>query len=187
MSNLFLLWFGASLRLFRSRRNLLLENFVLRQQLAVLKRRHRGPSLGTFDKLFWVVTRQVWPGWKQSPIIVTPETRLIREGIGTHLDFYNFVLGTLAPFHVPRRIRIVACPEASAFPSSLWIVYPPLHRSGVVPHWIRNADRHELAGVRNKGYHGIGIDGARHRYILPEAQNTVPVNEDQIVQIGIDP
>src|SRR3981189_1193752 len=115
MSNLFLLWFGASLRIFRSRRNLLLENLVLRTQHTVLKRQLRRPSLDTFDKLFWVVTRQVWPGRKQSPIIVTPETRLIREGIGTHLDFHNFVLGTLAPFHVPRRIRIVASPESAAF------------------------------------------------------------------------
>src|SRR6266404_4468496 len=187
MSNLFLLWFGALLRLFRGRRNLLLENLVLRQQHTVLKRRHRGPSLGTFDKLFWVVTRQVWPGRKQSLIIVTPETRLIREGIGTHLDFYNFVLGSLAPFHVPRCIRIVASPKSAAFPSSLWIVDPPLHRSGVVPHWIRNADRHELAGFWNQRNHSVGINGSRHRYIISETQNTMPVNEDQIVQIGIDP
>jgi hypothetical protein len=51
-----------------------LENLVLRQQLAVLKRRHRRPSLGTFDRLFWVVARGVWSGWKQSLIIVMPET-----------------------------------------------------------------------------------------------------------------
>src|ERR1700737_2008047 len=74
MFNLFLLCFGALLSLFRSRRNLLLENLVLRQQIAVLKRRHRRPSLGTFDRLFWVVARRVCSGWKQSLIIVTPET-----------------------------------------------------------------------------------------------------------------
>src|SRR6266853_4567536 len=74
MFNQFLLWFGALHRLFRSRRNLLLENLVLRQQLAVLNRRHRRPRLSTFDRLFWVVSRRVWSGWKQSLIIVTPET-----------------------------------------------------------------------------------------------------------------
>jgi len=42
--------------------------------MAVLKRRHRRPSLGIFDRLFWVVARRVWSDWKQSPIIVTPET-----------------------------------------------------------------------------------------------------------------
>ena len=58
--------------------------------------------------------------------------RLFRNGIGTHLDFYNLVHGSLAPFHVPRRIRVVACPEAAAFPSSLRVVDPSLHRPGVV-------------------------------------------------------
>ena len=74
MFNQFLLWFGALHRLFRSRRNLLLENLVLRQQLAVLNRRHRRPRLSTFDRLFWVVSRRVWSGWMQSLIIGTPET-----------------------------------------------------------------------------------------------------------------
>jgi putative transposase len=69
-----LLWIRALLRLFRSRGSLVLENLALRQQLTVLKRRHRRPSLGIFDKIFWVVARRVWSGWKHSLIIVTPET-----------------------------------------------------------------------------------------------------------------
>jgi len=40
----------------------------------VLKRRHPRPSLGIFDKLFWVVARRVWSARKHSLIIVTPET-----------------------------------------------------------------------------------------------------------------
>jgi hypothetical protein len=40
---------------FRSRRDLLLENFALRQQLAVLKRRHSHPRLAVTDRLFWVI------------------------------------------------------------------------------------------------------------------------------------
>ena len=74
MFDLFLLWSGALIRLLRSRRELALENLALRQQLGVLKRRHPRPNLGTFDRLFWVVARRVWFGWKQSLIIVTPET-----------------------------------------------------------------------------------------------------------------
>jgi hypothetical protein len=35
MFSLLLLWFGALFRLFRGRRDLVFENFVLRQQLAV--------------------------------------------------------------------------------------------------------------------------------------------------------
>jgi putative transposase len=64
----------ALIRLFRSRRNLVLENLVLRQQLAVLSRRHSRPSLGLIDKLFWVIARRVWSARKQYLIIVTPET-----------------------------------------------------------------------------------------------------------------
>jgi putative transposase len=68
------LCFGMLGRLFRGRRSLLLENLALRQQLVVLKRRHPRPSLGLFDKLFWVVARRVWSAWKHSLILVTPET-----------------------------------------------------------------------------------------------------------------
>src|SRR5438046_2326835 len=74
MLSLLLFWIGALIRLFRSRGNLVLENLMLRQQLAVLKRRHPRPSLGPFDKLFWVIARRVWSTWKESLIIVTPET-----------------------------------------------------------------------------------------------------------------
>ena len=65
---------GSFLRLFRSRRRLLLENLVLRQHLATLKRRHRRARLDLVDKLFWVAVRRFWSGWKQALIIVTPET-----------------------------------------------------------------------------------------------------------------
>jgi hypothetical protein len=51
--NLFLLWFGVLVRLFRSRGKLMLENLALRHQLAVLKRRRPRPRLDWFDKLFW--------------------------------------------------------------------------------------------------------------------------------------
>jgi putative transposase len=61
-------------RSFRSRRDLLLENLALRQQLAVLKVRHPQPRFAASDKLFWVMLRRVWPGWKQALILVQPET-----------------------------------------------------------------------------------------------------------------
>jgi hypothetical protein len=68
------LCFGMLGRFFRGRRSLLLENLALRQQLVALKRRHPRPSLGLFDKLFWVIARRVWPAWKHFLILVTPET-----------------------------------------------------------------------------------------------------------------
>ena len=74
---------GTLLRLLRARRSLLLENLALRQQLAVLKRRHPRPRLDLLDKLLWVAVRRFWSGWQQSLIAVTPETvvRWHRGGI----------------------------------------------------------------------------------------------------------
>jgi putative transposase len=74
MFDFFGLWFGAVTRCFRSRRDLLMENLALRQQLSVWKRRHPKPKLGPYDKLFWVTARRFWSSWKRSLIMVTPET-----------------------------------------------------------------------------------------------------------------
>ena len=62
------------MRFFRSRRDLLLENLALRQQLAVLARRHPHLQFAVLDRLFWVGLHRFWAGWKQSLRIVQPET-----------------------------------------------------------------------------------------------------------------
>jgi hypothetical protein len=59
---------------FRSRSNLLPKNIALRQQLAVLKQGHRQPRFGASDRFFWVMLWRFWNGWKQSLILVRPET-----------------------------------------------------------------------------------------------------------------
>jgi hypothetical protein len=74
MSDLFRLCFRAILRAFRTRRSLILENLALRQQLAVLKRKHPRPKLGPLDKMFWVLARRFWSGWKEALVLVLPET-----------------------------------------------------------------------------------------------------------------
>jgi hypothetical protein len=65
---------GTMLRVFRTRRNLLLENLVLRQQLSVLKLKRHRPWFAALDELFWVLARRLWSGWKQALIVVTPDT-----------------------------------------------------------------------------------------------------------------
>jgi len=85
MLSLFLLWFGALLRLFRRRGSVVLENLVLRQQLAVLKRRHPRRSLSLLDKLFWVAVRRFWSQWKQALIVVSPETFVRWHRVGFRL------------------------------------------------------------------------------------------------------
>jgi hypothetical protein len=75
MMNLFGLLLGAIWRVFSARRDLLLENLALRQQLAALKRRHPRPRLTVLDKAFWILAHLFWSaGWKQVLIVVTPET-----------------------------------------------------------------------------------------------------------------
>ena len=71
-----LLWmcFDTVLRLFRSRRRLLLENLALRQQLLVLKRSIRKPRLRATDRFFWIVFRRFWNGWNKVLLLVSPQT-----------------------------------------------------------------------------------------------------------------
>src|ERR1039458_6350617 len=74
MLGLFSALFAFPSRIFRSRRDLLLENLALRQQLAVMKWRHPQPRFARSDKLFWVMLKRLWPGWKRALILVQPET-----------------------------------------------------------------------------------------------------------------
>ena len=57
-----------------ARHRLALEAVVLRQQLAVYKRRQPRPKLNRFDRLFWVIVRQIWTNWSEALILVNPET-----------------------------------------------------------------------------------------------------------------
>jgi len=53
---------------------LTVENLALRQQLIVLKRNQKRPSFEVRDRVFWKVLSQVWPSWRDSLVIVEPET-----------------------------------------------------------------------------------------------------------------
>ena len=59
---------------FGSRKDLVLENLALRQQLLALhsKRPHR--RLSARQKLFWVLLRRFWSGWQKPLMLVTPRT-----------------------------------------------------------------------------------------------------------------
>ena len=55
------------------RHRLGMEAVALRQQLVVYKRKQPRPKLDRFDRLFWVVVRQIWANWSESLILVKPE------------------------------------------------------------------------------------------------------------------
>src|SRR5450755_2427075 len=53
---------------------LILENLALRQQLLAFHAKRPRRRLTAAHKLFWVVLRRVWAGWKQPLVVVTPRT-----------------------------------------------------------------------------------------------------------------
>src|ERR1017187_5644961 len=61
----------------RTRTALLLEAIALRHQIAVLERsRICRPCFRRWDRLFWILFSRWWPQWRDSLIIVQPETVL---------------------------------------------------------------------------------------------------------------
>jgi len=61
----------------RPRQDLVLENLLLRHQLAVLTRPTRARPRGrlrAWDKLLWVLARRCCAGWREHLAMVTPET-----------------------------------------------------------------------------------------------------------------
>jgi hypothetical protein len=74
MLHLLRLLFVRATRSFHPRRDLLLENLALRQQLAALKGWCLRVRLTVTDKWFWVMLRRFWPGWRQALMLVQPET-----------------------------------------------------------------------------------------------------------------
>ena len=74
MKDVLLLLFAFFESTFKDRRDLALENLALRQQLAVLKRTKKRLPIESKDRLFWVWLSRIWTGWRESLIIVKPET-----------------------------------------------------------------------------------------------------------------
>jgi transposase InsO family protein len=62
--------------LLRSRRDLVAENALLRQQLIVLRRRRKRPTFTRLDRLLLVVLAGRVRAWRQALVIVQPETLL---------------------------------------------------------------------------------------------------------------
>jgi putative transposase len=58
----------------RSRSELVLENMVLRQQLAAFKVRGKRPRIRAADRAFWVLLRRLWARWADALVIVKPNT-----------------------------------------------------------------------------------------------------------------
>ncbi|HEY5374264.1 MAG TPA: hypothetical protein VIK01_11295, partial [Polyangiaceae bacterium] len=68
--------FGMVTDLLRPRRFLLAENALLRQQLLVLRRQIKRPNLSAFDRAVIVIASAITSTWRESVLLVKPETIL---------------------------------------------------------------------------------------------------------------
>ncbi|MFN2196909.1 MAG: integrase core domain-containing protein [Anaerolineales bacterium] len=70
----------------KNRTELALENLALRQQLAILNRNRPQPRLRKRDRLFWACLSAIWQKWRESLIVVKPETvvRWHRKGFALY-------------------------------------------------------------------------------------------------------
>src|SRR5215470_8790317 len=60
----------------RSRRELVLENAVLRHQVNILRRRSKRPKLNLVDRLKLLIGARLLPSWRRAIAIVQPDTVL---------------------------------------------------------------------------------------------------------------
>src|SRR5215207_2744441 len=58
----------------RARSDLVLENLLLRHQLAVALRSAPGPKLRRRDGLLWILVRRLCADWRRHLVLVRPET-----------------------------------------------------------------------------------------------------------------
>jgi hypothetical protein len=74
----------CTLAFFRSRREQAIVELALRQQLATYAQKRSRPTLTPLDRAFWVALSRFWPRWKNTLVIVKPDTvvRWHRKGRG---------------------------------------------------------------------------------------------------------
>ncbi len=65
---------GVLRRSMRAHRDLLMENLVLRQQIAVYARQPKRPRLLNEDRLFRSMVARTWSPWRSRLRLVQPET-----------------------------------------------------------------------------------------------------------------
>src|SRR5262245_58848868 len=76
VSNWVVLFLGALRAMLRRRQTLVLENLLLRQQLAVALRARPRPRLRRRDRVVWVLARRRCADWRRHLVLVRPETVL---------------------------------------------------------------------------------------------------------------
>ena len=157
MFHLVRLFVESFARLLYSRRDLMVENLLLRQQLAVFKSKNRRLRLAAPDKLFWVLTRRVWAGWKKALIVVTPETvvRWHRAGFRLYWAWLSRHRVRLGRKRIGKQVRDLVFQMLAENPT--WRA-PRIHgelkmlgfkvSERTISHWIRQAPRNPESAKR---------------------------------------
>ena len=151
------LWFGVLVRLLCSRRNLLIENLALRQQLLVFKRVNSRPRLAALEKLFWVLLQRSWSSWKSALIVVSPDTvvRWHRAGFQLYWRLISRIRRPVGRRPVTKEIRELIFEMAAENPTwraprihgeLLMLGFNVSERS--VSRWMRRAPRTPESGQR---------------------------------------
>ena len=126
-------------RALHARRDLLIENLALRQQLAVYTRRGRRPQLRNADRRFWSLLARSWAEWRSTLVLVQPDS-VVRwhRGAWRLLDVEESQPGTGPPAN--------RCETTRAHSA---------HRPRE-PALGRGADRRRAASTRARGQRGDG-------------------------------
>jgi len=88
------------------RATLIAENMALRIQLNILARQAPRPRIRRRDRLFWVLLRRLWKGWRACLVLVQPETvvRWHRQGWRV---FWRLKSGKPGRSPIPRRVILL--------------------------------------------------------------------------------
>src|SRR5881296_425768 len=100
-------------------RHLALENLALRQQLTVYKRTANRPKLRRSDRLFWIWLARGWAGWKDSLVIVAPDT-VLRWQRRRFRDYWTKLSGRPPKGRLPVNAEIKALVAQMAAANPLW-------------------------------------------------------------------
>ncbi len=120
----------------RSRRDLAIENLLLRHQLAVLTRPTRKrPAIRRRDRLVWILARRLCHGWRRHLVLVRPATVVAWHRRGWRLFWWwrsrcgeLLKLGIAVSRRSIRRFRARREPRP---PTQTWRTFLPNHRPHV--------------------------------------------------------
>ena len=141
---------GCLVSAFRSRQDLILENLALRQQLLALHAQRPRRRLTAPQKLFWVLLRRAWAGWRRPLILVTPRTVVSwhRAGFRLYWKWLSRVRSTVGRKPIPPEVRALIFQMVAENPT--WgaprihgeLLMLGLHLSeATVSRWMRRAPR----------------------------------------------